>query len=598
MKSILKYGSAVLIMFSLFYFNEKEVVEIDGFVQPNVFIDSISNKLEKTVTKDKNLNESKIKSYNFECKSEVKTNVIVSPKPEWDKRFDQFIIDNSKDTSLRNSTGSILQIPKDCFKSIDGEDVKGYLTIHYREFHNAMEVALSGIPMNIGDSAQLVSGGMFEIRAKKEGKDLLIKEDKTIIIDLMSSEKNMVYDHYYLDEETMAWENKGDLNFDTIDASREIAENIRWWEFTKSFEDQSGFFANNNSEVILAVRESERKKFDRWNRRRKGDSKGSFYTIFSKRRFPGQQAYKYLSWRIMDDNASSDVNQFMLLHNQGKGSSHSKWSDVTFSKCDDDAFYVHFSNQEKNLVLKVKPDSKSYPGENKFIKKQLRLENKLVLKSEQIVKGLFEEAVPVIKNEIVGMTNKDLKKFMLNHAIYKSEIENVILKNIYKLPNAKLPYRAKIQTTELGVHNIDAPIDLPSALIAGLGKAPKLGVQYFLNSLSKREKRKYERNLMKGYPIIDDEKRDFSSIAKIIIINEGVNTLNEFVGVELKKEFKFLKKEKCLGIVFMIDGSTRVILPKQFKKQKMNQPTFKFSTELCDSETELMDLLNVNNFSL
>lgn len=597
MKSVLKYGSIALIALLLFTKEAELVKENEIIVEKSSKRDTLVQK-EKGNVPSIQVSDKNIKEYNFDCLPSKEKKSFISPKPEWDIESDKYIVNNDRDTLIRHHTGSDIHIPKNSFQNKNGQEVNGYVTVHYREFHNSKEVALSGIPMNLGDTAQLVSGGMFELRVKKHGVDLEVRDDKAISVDLMSSQKDPEFDHYYLNEENLAWENKGDLNFDTKDASREIAKNIRWWEFTTSFNEKTGFFANFASEVVLAVRESEQKKFKRWNKRRKGDSKGVFYTIFSKRRFPGEQAYKYLSWKITDDNSSEDVDQFMTLHNEKKGGSHSVWNDITFSHCSNNQFYVHFSKGEKHLVLKVKPDVKRYPGENKFIRKQLKLENRLVLKSEQIVRGLFAEAVPAIKSELIGKSDFEVQKFMINYAIYKNEIEEIVLRKLYRLPSAKLPYRAQIKATRLGVHNIDSPINIPSALVAGIKKAPKLGVQYFKNSLSKREQKKYEKNLVKGYPIIDDEKRDLSTVAKIIVINEGVNTLNEFKGKEMKQKFQFLKKEKCVGLVFMIDGSVRIIQPKQFKKQKRNSPQLNFNTELCEGKDELDALLADSGFSL
>lgn len=601
MKSFLKYTSLFVIGILLYSIHDdkpitEEGIEVEGKVNDQIDLLQDSLKLKEVVH---SVSEKRsIEDYNFDCRKNPEKSGIISPKPEWDKKFNKYIVDNKRDTVLMHETGSVLTIPKNCFVKNDGSSINGFVTVHYREFHNAMEVALSGIPMNLGDSAQLVSGGMFELRAKKNGTSLGLKEGKEITVNLMSSEKDEEFDHYYLNEGNMAWENKGDLKFDTQDASREIAKDIRWWEFTESYQDQNGFFSKGGGEVVIAVKESERKRFVKWNKRRKGDSKGCFYTIFSKRRFPGEQAYKYLSWKLSDDNSSEDVDRFMKIHDAKNGGSHSVWSGIAFSKCEKDLFYVHFSSKTKDLVLKVRPDAKRYPGENRFIRKQLRLENRWVLKSEQVVNGLFEEAVPVIKSEIIGMNEMELQAFMMNHAIYKNEIEEVILKKLFKLPSAELPYRAEIRTTRLGVHNIDSKMDIPSALIAGLKKAPKLGCQYFNNKLSKREKRKYERSLISGYPLIDDEKRDLSTVAKIVLINEGVNTLNEFNGKAIKQDFRFLKKEKCLGLVFMLDGSVRLIEPKQFKKQKKNSPFLKFDTELCEDETELAELLSNFNYNL
>ena len=584
------------------------LVAFGGFLAVNIFLEDekkTENKLvEFEVAVPVDLNdtsgnetkfvkyEPKAKEYSFKCKTPVsKTPGFNSPKKEWDVKNKEFIIDNNSDTVIRYETGSIISIPKNSFENTKGEAVEGYITVKYREFHNAMEVAMSGIPMNLGDTAQLLSGGMFEITAQKEGSDLSLKKRSEINVQLATSEKGEKYDYYFLSNKTNTWELKGDLKVDTSDAIRTIANQVRWWVFTEDYHNKTGFFASRGKVVTLSIREHNLKEFHKWGKRQEGSSKATFFTVFSNKMFPHNRNYKYLNWELLPDNDASTVSQFLTLHKEKKEGSHSIWENLSFSNCKNDQFYMHFSSGNSNMVLKVKPTSSRYPGGKIFSSKQLSLENKITSSANQNIEALFEEAILVITQELRGATMEDVERFLRLNAIYKTEIENLIDARKFKLPDPEIPYLSEINVVELGVHNCDNAVGNSVALAVGLIKAPAFLLQEGYNAVVKRRSKRWLRNLIKGYPVVEGVK-SLNDIDKIVMVHKGVNTVNSFTQKDLDSSFFFSKKETSLGLVFLSNGSLKLILPEQFKRQKKGKPIFKFKSVDVLTQKDLIEYAN------
>jgi hypothetical protein len=540
--------------------------------------------------------EPKAKEYSFECNTlETKPTGFTSPKKEWDVESKEYIINNNSDTIIRYKTGSVISIPKNSFQNKKGNAVDGHVTLKYREFHNALEVAMSGIPMNLGDTAQLLSGGMFEITAQKEGGELSLKMGSNIKVQLATSEKGEQYDYYFLNGKTNTWELKGDLKVDTSNAIRDIANQIRWWSFTEDYKEGTGFFREKGKCVRLSIREHNLKAFHKWGKKQRDNSKATFFTVFSKKSFPHYKNFKYLKWELLPENDVSTINQFLTIHKEKKEGSHSIWSNLSFSNCENDMFYMHFSSKNADLVLKVKPSSSRFPGGKRFDHKQERLENRITAGANKEIDELYKEAIAVISEELKGASMEDVERFLRLNAIYKNEIENLIAGRKFKLPNPVSPYLSEMKVVKMGVHNCDNAVKTRVALVAGLLKAPAFMMQEGYNVYVKNKNQRWMENLMKGSLKVAGV-RSVKEIDKIVMVHKGVNTVNSFTQKELNSKFFFSRKETSLGLVFLSNGEFKLILPKQFKKQKKGKAIFKFESVEVASQEELIEYANELGF--
>lgn len=145
--------------------------------------------------------------------SEASQAFINPPLPELNTRSDEFMVDNSKDTTIVYKTGSVIYVPANSFKTKEGKDAKKKVKIKYREFHDQVDQIFSGIPMNY-DSAGIIrpfeSAGMFEVLAFEDDSiPVYLKEGKTLKVNLLSHNEENKFNVYYLDTVAKRWDLNG-----------------------------------------------------------------------------------------------------------------------------------------------------------------------------------------------------------------------------------------------------------------------------------------------------------------------------------------------------------------------------------------------------
>lgn len=102
-----------------------------------------------------------------------------------------------------------INIPKNAFVDEKGKVVKTPVDIEYREFHDPLDVILSGIPMGydtVGKQTNLETAGMIEFRATSNGKEVFPNEKAIIQINMDSKRTEEGYNTYRFDEEKGNWD--------------------------------------------------------------------------------------------------------------------------------------------------------------------------------------------------------------------------------------------------------------------------------------------------------------------------------------------------------------------------------------------------------
>jgi len=133
---------------------------------------------------------------------------ISPPVPELIPQYTNFDVDADKGDTLSFPSGTKIFIPAGVFTDTSGNLIKGKVQVQYREFHNAGEILLAGVPMKYdsgGSTNYLRTSGMFDIRAKQNNNDLKIAKDKSIQINMASYNEEKNFNFYYLDEKQKNW---------------------------------------------------------------------------------------------------------------------------------------------------------------------------------------------------------------------------------------------------------------------------------------------------------------------------------------------------------------------------------------------------------
>ena len=139
---------------------------------------------------------------------------IQKPITDLDVPFNEFTFKAESGAFIKNWNGTSLNIEPNSFEFAEGRyQVSGDITIKYREFHKAIDIFKSGIPMNVTPdrNAFLQSGGMIEVKAFAQNKELKLKQGKVIKTKLAGFRLADGYNLYYL-ANNEKWEDKGDID--------------------------------------------------------------------------------------------------------------------------------------------------------------------------------------------------------------------------------------------------------------------------------------------------------------------------------------------------------------------------------------------------
>ena len=125
--------------------------------------------------------------------------------------FSDYQVNPKKTNQLPlGAEGTVLHIPKDAFVDMQGNVVEEPVTILYKEYNNAADMAFSRIPMTYkGDNFN--SSGMFEIQGRCNGKPVRVAPGKSLQIDYRLAQKNPDTDFYRLNEHNGKWELVADI---------------------------------------------------------------------------------------------------------------------------------------------------------------------------------------------------------------------------------------------------------------------------------------------------------------------------------------------------------------------------------------------------
>lgn len=274
-----------------------------------------------------------------------------------------FVVNTEMDSTIVYSTGSIITIPSSAFVDADGEDVKGKVEIHYREFHDPIDILLSGIPMNYdsaGATYQLESAGMFEITATQDGKPVNLKPNKSLTVNVISHNDNAKdFNIYYLDTVKQKWEYISEntaKNNTCISAFEDRVPD------SKSAAEVKAFISSNKP---LRPKKS-------------SSERENFIIDFNKDEFPELAVFSGLKFEPTDKKYNADLSKKV-------------WEEVLIERTEDNEHYIiTFSSEKESHSFKVIPvvDEKDYEATMKdFALIQNKYEMRLAEKKKIIARA-------------------------------------------------------------------------------------------------------------------------------------------------------------------------------------------------------------------
>jgi hypothetical protein len=139
--------------------------------------------------------------------------VIKPPVENVNIPYVNYSIDANKDTTFTYSrTGSNIHVPENAFLDSTGKVVEGEVNLEYREFANAFDIYLAGVPMqydSAGNEMVFETAGMLEINATSGGEPVFVNPENKIRVEMNSFHSGKQYNLYHLDTATGEWTNIG-----------------------------------------------------------------------------------------------------------------------------------------------------------------------------------------------------------------------------------------------------------------------------------------------------------------------------------------------------------------------------------------------------
>jgi hypothetical protein len=131
-------------------------------------------------------------------------NPLIHPPIEGvDVRKSIYVTDAAIGDEIEYPSGTIISIPPNAFVDANGNEIKGAVTIDYREFRDQVDILVSGIPMvydSAGQAGEFQSAGMFEMNASVNGKEVFLAPGKQVNMQFAVVDTASSYNFYKLDD--------------------------------------------------------------------------------------------------------------------------------------------------------------------------------------------------------------------------------------------------------------------------------------------------------------------------------------------------------------------------------------------------------------
>lgn len=231
---------------------------------------------------------------------------------------------------IKLENGTKITVPKNAFVDAEGNVVKGEVNLKYREFHSAVDIMLSGIPMKMTDNGKeydFESAGMFEINGESNGKEVAIAKDKSINVEMASFKSEENYNHYYFDE------TKGE-----------------WSELEKTPKPAANPDKKDSTEVAVELK-AEKKKLVQPIAPKKFNKNGTVLNLnVDYNKYPYLKEFNGVVWQYVGTDPKNDPKNNTWIHKK-------KWSSLELDLIDpaNSVFLLNITAGKKKYTANVSP---------------------------------------------------------------------------------------------------------------------------------------------------------------------------------------------------------------------------------------------------
>ena len=300
---------------------------------------------------------------------------VEPPIPSLDIAMASYEVDARKGGTVQTESGTQLIFPKNAFVDADGNKIKGTVEIKYREFGDAFDAMLSGIPMDLevdGKTEHFQTAGMMEISGSQAGAPVYLAEGKNYEVKIAS----------FAPIENISQGDAGGA-VDSYNLYEFDQDKGKWIEIGKPVASQN---VERAAQISVLEKEKKASKKPRKPRKAQADELDDAIAIkFKTNDFPELKPFKDVRWEAIDKEYM-DANQWALTR---------RWSDVKLEKLEaENEYRITFSNRKKKFELDVVPmlAGKDYDKAMAQFEKKLAKYNKLAAQRENELERLRNQA--------------------------------------------------------------------------------------------------------------------------------------------------------------------------------------------------------------
>ncbi|MEO5645034.1 MAG: hypothetical protein ABIQ40_11105 [Bacteroidia bacterium] len=130
--------------------------------------------------------------------------LVKAPVPGLEVHKNIYSADAVKGAAIEYPSGTKIIIPENAFVDKNGNQLKGAVTIDYREYRDQVDIMVSGIPMDYDSGSvngHFISAGMFEMNASVDGNEVFLAPGKKVEMKFAVVDTASDFNFYKLDEQ-------------------------------------------------------------------------------------------------------------------------------------------------------------------------------------------------------------------------------------------------------------------------------------------------------------------------------------------------------------------------------------------------------------
>ena len=366
--------------------------------------------------------------------------VIKSPVKGYEANYETYNIEGDKNEILNHKTGSQIRIPKNALTK-NGNPVSGQITIKYREFHDPVDIWLSGIPMKYDSSGidgMLESAGMLELLAYQGDELLEMDPKKPIQVEMACLSNETRFNQYKLDDKSGDWTYEGKDSIVKDDIQNDFTFNPEP-EWTNKF--RKGL---TKEKVVLA----EIKKEEPIKPSKVNSSKYTFDLSSEAKDFPYLEDFNAVQFEILSGNK---VDNSLYT---------TEWEDAKISELVSGSKYeikLTANSDKRTLIAKPVFEGKDLVKAMSKYNSKFEKWNNRVIKQEQTIEEI--EANYQLKLEKWKKEEKKLAEAQKKDAELRSngKLQNKFISSFLAVNTT--PTRRVLNLSGIGITNLDCMIN-------------------------------------------------------------------------------------------------------------------------------------------